>query len=129
MKVGFQNSNLRTQISNLKFQIPDFRSPIRASLARISVGIAALVSPSVAWAQTCPACYQNAAAQAPGMLQALRTGVLVMMFPSLLMFILIFGVVFRRRNSYNAGGEEGTGFYRDPANSEAPNVAAAPWKV
>lgn len=122
MKGGFQ-------ISNLKFQISDFRSPTRATLARVAVGLAALASSSVALAQTCPACYQNAAAQAPGMLQALRTGVLVMMFPSLLMFILIFGVLFRRRNNFNGGADEGTAFYRDAAKGEAPNAAVAPWRA
>jgi len=117
------------QISNLKFQISDLQHPIRAKLLRISAGLAALASSSVALAQTCPACYQNAATQAPGMLQALRTGVLVMMFPSLLMFILIFGVLFRRRNSFNAGVDDGTEFHPDPANHDAPNAAVAPWNA
>ena len=101
----------------------------RSRVVRIAVGLAALASSSVAPAQTCPACYQNAAAQAPGMLQALRTGVLVMMFPSLLMFILIFGVLFRRRNTFNGGVSEGTDIHDDPAKREAPDAAIAPWKA
>ena len=117
------------QISNLKSRKSDYRHSIRATLARIAVGLAALASSSMALAQTCPACYQNAAAQAPGMLQALRTGVLVMMFPSLLMFILIFGVAYRRRNSFNAGADDGTEFHPDPADRELPEAAVAPWKA
>ncbi|HEV2349915.1 MAG TPA: hypothetical protein VG028_08745 [Terriglobia bacterium] len=95
----------------------------------MAAGFAALATPSVAFAQMCPACYQNAATQAPGMLQALKTGVLVMIFPTLLMFILIFGVAFRRRNSFNTRTDEGSGIHQDPANEEMPNVAAAPWRA
>ena len=73
----------------------------------------------------CPACYKNAAAQTPGLLQALRTGILVMMFPSLLMFIVIFAVVFRRRNSFNAESDEVTIPPRDVKDGMAPDVAAA----
>lgn len=119
----------RFQSSNLRFQSSDLRYSIWASLTRIGVGLAALASSSVVMAQTCPACYQNAAAQAPGMLEALRMGVLVMMFPSLLMFILIFGVAYRRRNSFNAGTDDGTDFHGDTANREVPDAAIAPWKA
>src|SRR5512146_960218 len=92
----------------------------RTWMVRILAALPALVSSSLAFAQMCPACYQNAAAQAPGMLQALKTGVLVMLFPTLLMFVLIFGVAFRRRNSFNSGIDEGSEFNPDPANDKLP---------
>src|SRR5690348_13958787 len=78
----------------------------RMWMAGALVALAVLASSSMAFAQMCPACYQNAASQAPGMLQSLKTGVLVMLFPTLSMFILIFGVAFCRRNSFGAVMED-----------------------
>jgi hypothetical protein len=96
---------------------------------QIPAGLSALAGSSVAFAQMCPACYQNAAAQAPGMLQALKTGVLVMVFPTILMFIVIFGMAFRRRNRFNTGPDEETGFTHDPAQGEIPKVAASTFEA
>ena len=92
------------------FQISNFKFPIRPLVARIAVALAALATlfaPNSVLAQSCPACYANAASQIPGMLQALKTGILVMMFPSLSMFIVIFAVAYRRRESFSdySGGE------------------------
>src|SRR3974390_1019966 len=78
---------------SLNLQISHLRSRFFANLARIVVAFAALASSRMSLAQMCPACYQNAAAQAPGMLQALKTGVLVMVFPTVVMFGLIAAVV------------------------------------
>jgi len=102
---------------------------VKTWLAGISVGATVLANSSVAFAQMCPACYQNAATQAPGMLQALKTGVLVMLFPTLLMFILIFGVAFRRRNSFNSGTDEESEFNPGPANDKLPGIAVATFKA
>jgi len=74
------------------------------TIALIAAGFAALGSWSTCFAQSCPYCYANAAAQTPGMLQALKTGVLVIMLPCLAMFIVIFAVAYRRRESFNADG-------------------------
>ncbi len=111
------------------FQISNLRFPIRVSLARLAVALAALASSSAAFAQTCPACYQNAATQTPGFLQALRTGILVMMVPSLAMFIVIFAVAFRRRNSFNADNEAATDLQQDLGSGAASHVAAAAAKA
>lgn len=89
------------QISNLKSRMVRWLARMTAPVA---VVLAALADTSVGYAQTCPYCYANAAAQTPGMLQALKTGVLVIMLPCLAMFIVIFAVAYRRRESYNADG-------------------------
>jgi hypothetical protein len=94
------------QDSNFAFRIPSVKFAFRPLVLRIAAGLAALatlVSSNAVFAQSCPACYANAAAQTSGMLQALRTGILVMMLPSLSMFIVIFAIVYRRRKS---SGEE-----------------------
>lgn len=98
---------------------------------RFAAALAVLASPSQVFAQMCPACYSNAAAQTPGLLQALRTAILVMMFPSLLMFIVIFVVVFRRRNSFNEVEESdgGLNFDRDSGTVVVPILGRAAAKV
>ncbi len=88
-------------------------------LRQFAVGLAAWASSSAAFAQTCPACYNNAASQAPGLLQALRTGVLVMMLPCLAMFIVIYAVLYRRRNSFREGSDEGAAV----ENGRSPEIA------
>ena len=118
MKRGFQ-------ISNLKFQI----RPVVARVVVALATLATLLSCHAVFAQSCPACYANAAAQAPGMLQALKTGILVMMFPSLSMFIVIFAVAYRRRKSFNdeCGGEAVLNL--DSGDDATESVAVAPFKV
>ena len=93
------------------FEMSNFKFQIRRGLARVRRRLSCLLptafcllllSASTAYAQNCPYCYANAAAQTPGMLHALKTGVLVIMLPCLAMFIVIFGVAYRRRDSFNA---------------------------
>jgi len=61
--------------------------------------IALLVSfaPSAA-AQGCAMCYQNASASGPQGAQALRHGILILLFPTLALFTGIFGLIYHRRN-------------------------------
>jgi len=107
----------------------NIKSPIGSRLMRLAAALALLASPSQVFAQMCPACYSNAAAQTPGLLQALRIGILVMMFPSLMMFIVIFVVVFRRRNSFNAESEGEMNSDRDLGNIVTPHLGRASAKV
>ena len=107
----------------------NIKSPIGSRLIRLAAVGAALASPSQVFAQMCPACYGNAAAQTPGLLQALKTGILVMMFPSLLMFIVIFVVVFRRRNSFNEESDGEMDFDRDIGTVVAPDISRASAKI
>jgi len=96
---------------------------------RLAAALAVLASPGQVFAQMCPACYGNAAAHTPGLLQALKTGILVMMFPSLLMFIVIFVVVFRRRNSFNEESDGEMNFHRDTGTVVAADLERAPVKI
>ncbi|MHB8653088.1 MAG: hypothetical protein ACYDA9_04325 [Terriglobia bacterium] len=110
-------------------QNPNRKYPFWIRVTKCAAALALLASPSQMFAQMCPACYSNAVAQTPGLLQALRIGILVMMFPSLMMFIVIFVVVFRRRNSFNAESEEEMNSDRDLGNIVAPHLGRAAAKV
>jgi hypothetical protein len=49
-------------------------------------------------AQGCAMCYQNASASGPQGAQALRHGILILLFPTLALFTGIFGLIYHRRN-------------------------------
>jgi hypothetical protein len=59
--------------------------------------LSALLAPS-ALAQGCAMCYQNASATGAQGSQALRQGILILLFPALTVFSGIFGLIYRRRN-------------------------------
>ena len=69
------------------------------SAAFLAFGIAAVfVCASSLSAQGCAMCYQNASASGPQGAQALRHGILILLFPTLALFSGIFGLIYHRRN-------------------------------
>jgi hypothetical protein len=72
---------------------------IRSAVFLVFSFIALLLSlaPSAA-AQGCAMCYQNASASGPQGAQALRHGILILLFPTLALFTGIFGLIYHRRN-------------------------------
>ncbi len=66
---------------------------------KCGLAIAAVVSaPSALYAQGCAMCYQSAAASGPRTIEALRHGILIMLFPPLFIFAGIIVMAHRRRN-------------------------------
>ena len=59
--------------------------------------LALLLAPNAA-AQGCAMCYQNASATGAQGAEALRHGILVLLFPTLTIFLGVFGLIYRRRN-------------------------------
>ena len=68
---------------------------------RTIVAIAALLSPSAIFAQGCAMCYQTAAGSGAQFIQALRHGILIMLFPPILIMAAIFYAAYRKRNQFN----------------------------
>jgi len=60
-----------------------------------------LSSSALAYAQGCAMCYTSAAAAKAGALQALRSGILILLVPALVMFAGIFVVIYRSRDRFN----------------------------
>jgi len=60
--------------------------------------VALVAAPSVLYAQSCAMCYQSAAAAGPRTAEALRHGILIMLFPPLFIFGGIIVLAHRRRN-------------------------------
>ncbi len=74
------------------------QAPVRTlRVAALVTGlIISLASSSPALAQTCPLCYNAAAVSKAGAVHALRSGVLVLLIPPLVMFAGIFVLAFHR---------------------------------
>jgi hypothetical protein len=50
-------------------------------------------------------CYTTAAAAKAGALQALRSGILILLVPALTMFAVVFVVIYRSRDRFNGAAE------------------------
>jgi hypothetical protein len=93
------------------------------------VAAAALVlfaSPLPAMAQSCALCYTQAASAGGRMIQALRSGILILIIPPTLMSIAMVFIMYRDRSRYRDEG--------DTSNSEViwnktdlPIAATTPW--
>jgi hypothetical protein len=68
-----------------------------AALLIAALGVAVLLAPHAA-AQGCAMCYQNAAVSGPQGREALRHGILVLLVPTISLFLGIFGLLYTRRN-------------------------------
>jgi hypothetical protein len=64
-----------------------------------------LLSSTLAYAQGCAMCYTSAAAAKAGALQALRSGILILLIPALTMFAGIFVVIYRSRDRFNGSAD------------------------
>jgi hypothetical protein len=73
------------------------------TLKRTLMALVALASPSTLYAQGCPLCYQAAAASGGKFIHALKEGILIMLFPPLLILSAIFYAAYRKRNQFNGG--------------------------
>jgi len=60
-----------------------------------------------AWSQSCALCYTQAAGAGPRMIQALKSGILVLIFPPMGICIGLMVISYKKRNSFG-----------EPSNSE-----------
>jgi hypothetical protein len=67
------------------------------------VGLAILTLPSPARSQNCALCYTQAASAGTRMIQALRSGILVLIVPPTLMWGVVTFIVYRKRNQFRPG--------------------------
>jgi hypothetical protein len=63
--------------------------------------VSLLLSPAALFAQSCALCYQSASSSGPRFIQALRQGILIMLFPPLLIMSAILFAAYRKRNQFN----------------------------
>jgi hypothetical protein len=61
----------------------------------------ALLTPALAFAQNCALCYSQAAGSGARLIQALRSGILILVFPPMLICIGLAFMAYRKRNQFN----------------------------
>jgi hypothetical protein len=70
-----------------------------SAIAIAALGIIAFLAPLSAFGQSCALCYTQAAASGSRMIQALNSGILILITPPTLMSIGLIFVCYRKRNS------------------------------
>ena len=73
---------------------------VRLWLAITLVAVLALAAPHTAFAQSCSLCYTQAAASTQRFIQALRSGILILMLPPMGLCIAVTWVAYKRRNLF-----------------------------
>lgn len=67
-------------------------------LALLLVAVGAWLTPAALHAQSCALCYQSAAASGPRFIQALRSGILILIMAPLIVCSGIAALAYRKRN-------------------------------
>ena len=69
--------------------------------ARVALtGAAVLAANAACYAQSCALCYTQAASAGTRMIQALRSGILILIVPPTLMSVAMIFIVYRKRNQF-----------------------------
>jgi hypothetical protein len=66
----------------------------------VLVALAMLVAPLPAFSQSCALCYTQAASAGARMIQALRSGILILIVPPTFMSVGMIFIVYRKRNQF-----------------------------
>ena len=70
------------------------------TIAIALVGLAMLAAPFPAFSQSCSLCYTQAASAGARMIQALRSGILILIVPPTFMSVGMIFIVYRKRNQF-----------------------------
>lgn len=74
-------------------------------LGALIIGFLMLIAPLPAVAQTCSLCYSRADSSGNRMIQALRSGILILIAPPTLMSLGMILIVYRKRNQFRQCNE------------------------
>ena len=69
--------------------------------SRLAALAATIVSPSLAWAQGCALCYTQAAGSGSRVIQALKSGILILVVPPMLICLGITWMAYKKNNEFN----------------------------
>ena len=83
----------------MPFALSSVRAPIHKSLLLLGMLVGSLAATSgVMQAQNCALCYTQAAGTAPHMRSALKSGILILIFPPMMICIGFIVTAYKRRN-------------------------------
>lgn len=69
-------------------------------LASALLAIVCLGAPAAAFSQSCALCYTQAASSGARMIEALRSGILILIVPPTLMSVAMIFIIYRKRNQF-----------------------------
>ena len=78
----------------------------RHVLTYAGIALAMLMGASAAYAQSCALCYTQAASAGSRIIQGLRSGILVLVIPPMLMSVGITVLAYRKRNQFSRPDRE-----------------------
>jgi len=70
-------------------------------LRRAVAALTVIASPATLYAQSCAMCYQSAAASGPRSIHALKLGILILMFPPLLITAGVIYLAYSKRDQFH----------------------------
>jgi hypothetical protein len=73
----------------------------RRTLGRLAALTVALALPALTYAQNCSLCYTQAAGAGSRMIAALKSGILILVIPPMLICIGITVMAYKKRNQFN----------------------------
>ena len=73
----------------------------------VFIGLVVLAAPLPAFSQSCALCYTQAAAAGARMIQALRSGIIILMIPPACMSVGITVLAYRKRNQFKRDAYDG----------------------
>jgi hypothetical protein len=74
---------------------------IAGIVGRAAAALAVVASPAALYAQSCAMCYQSAAASGSRSIHALKMGILILMFPPVLITAAIVYLAYSKRDQFN----------------------------
>ena len=84
------------KISEIEFKL---RRPLLA-IGVAFAGLVALVAPAPAFSQSCALCYTQAASAGARMIEALRSGILILIVPPTFMSVCMIFIMRHKRNQF-----------------------------
>jgi len=72
----------------------------------MAIALAALAAPLPAFSQSCALCYTQAASAGARMIQALRSGILILIVPPTFMSVAMIFIVYRKRKQFRQADNE-----------------------
>jgi|SRR3954469_9532996 hypothetical protein len=94
----------------------DLGKSMRSSLVRIglaSIALMLFLSAASAFSQSCALCYTQAASSGSRMIQALKSGILVLIIPPTLGSIGMIFIMYQKRNQVRHTGDDDDESFRD----------------
>ncbi len=92
------------------------RNPVCRWIVPAATAFGSFVNAGAAKAQSCAMCYNTAAAAKAAAIQALRSGILILLVPVALLFIGIFVLAFRSKERFGESSQEEIGYDQGMSN-------------